>query len=306
MSSIILHHFDLSPFAEKIRMALGLKRAKWLSVQIPMVMPKPDLVALTGGYRKTPVLQIGADIYCDTQRIAQQLEQCYPEPSLYPGGTDGLATALGLWSNGEFFTAGAALSMASNDQIPEAMQKDRRAFFSHMRFDEMSEKLPHLYAQFAAHVQLVEDQLATGQAFLTGAAAGWADIQAYFNIWMARNNLANAEQLMAGFPSLPAWEKRLQALGHGQRDEISAQDALDIAFSSEYAPPIGVCADNPEGLAAGDSVAVAPTDYGIVPVQGILVGLDNRNISIVRKDPRTGEVCVHFPRIGYEVKTSSC
>ena len=30
-------------------------------------MPKPNLTALTGGYRKTPVLQIGADIYCNSQ-----------------------------------------------------------------------------------------------------------------------------------------------------------------------------------------------------------------------------------------------
>jgi glutathione S-transferase len=55
MTDIILHHFDISPFAEKIRLAFGIKNLSWHSVEIPLVMPKPDLTALTGGYRKTPV-----------------------------------------------------------------------------------------------------------------------------------------------------------------------------------------------------------------------------------------------------------
>jgi hypothetical protein len=66
MSELILHHYPTSPFAEKARLLLGFKGLSWRSVHISPVMPKPDLTALTGGYRKTPVLQIGADIYCDT------------------------------------------------------------------------------------------------------------------------------------------------------------------------------------------------------------------------------------------------
>jgi glutathione S-transferase len=50
----------------------------WGSVEIPVIMPKPDLTALTGGYRKTPVLQIGADIYCDSQLIMRELEAAAP------------------------------------------------------------------------------------------------------------------------------------------------------------------------------------------------------------------------------------
>ena len=75
MTDIILHHYGLSPFAEKVRIGLGLKQAAWKSVDIPNVMPKPDLMPLTGGYRKTPVMQVGADIYCDTQLIMLELEQ---------------------------------------------------------------------------------------------------------------------------------------------------------------------------------------------------------------------------------------
>jgi glutathione S-transferase len=118
MTELILHHFDASPFAEKIRLVLGFKGLAWRSVQIPMVMPKPDLTVLTGGYRKTPVMQIGADIYCDTRRIAIELERRHPHPSLFPGGNFGLSLVMGSWSDRTFFEPGAALSMGTNPELP--------------------------------------------------------------------------------------------------------------------------------------------------------------------------------------------
>ena len=93
MTDIILHHYETSPYSEKVRLGLGLKGLAWGSVEIPVIMPKPDLTALTGGYRKTPVLQIGADIYCDSQLIMRELERRHPTPSFYPAG-HGAADAL--------------------------------------------------------------------------------------------------------------------------------------------------------------------------------------------------------------------
>ena len=84
MSEIILHHYPESPFAEKIRLILGFKRLRYRSVVIPMMLPKPDVIALTGGYRRTPILQIDSDIYCDTALIAEVLERIQREPTLYP------------------------------------------------------------------------------------------------------------------------------------------------------------------------------------------------------------------------------
>ena len=88
MSELILHHYDMSPYAEKIRLALGLKGLPWRSVQTPMVLPKPDHIELTGGYRRVPVLQIGADIYCDTHLITRVLDRIQPEPPLSPPGRE--------------------------------------------------------------------------------------------------------------------------------------------------------------------------------------------------------------------------
>jgi glutathione S-transferase len=86
MAELILHHYDMSPYAEKIRLALGLKGLPWRSVVAPMVMPKTDLVELTGGHRRVPVLQIGADVYCDTHLIARVLDEVKPAPPLAPPG----------------------------------------------------------------------------------------------------------------------------------------------------------------------------------------------------------------------------
>src|ERR1700687_2733100 len=86
MADIILHHYDTSPYSEKVRLGFGLKGLAWASVELPQIMPKPNLTALTGGYRKTPVLQIGADIYCDSQLIMRELERRHPTPSFYPAG----------------------------------------------------------------------------------------------------------------------------------------------------------------------------------------------------------------------------
>src|SRR5438046_1800831 len=62
------------------------------------VMPKPDLIALTGGYRKTPVLQIGSDIYCDTKVMVRVLDRIRPEPPLMPKGHEASCAMQEQWS----------------------------------------------------------------------------------------------------------------------------------------------------------------------------------------------------------------
>jgi len=302
MSDIILHHFDLSPFAEKIRLALGFKGLAWRSVQIPLIMPKPDLTALTGGYRKTPVMQIGADIYCDTQRIARELEERFPEPTLFPAGSEGLALALSAWSDKAFFEPGAGLSMGTNEELPEPILVDRKAFFNFMDFDTLDASLPHLYGQLRSHALLVERQLADGRDYVLGNVPGWADILAYFPVWMVRANVAGVDALFARFEAMARWETRMQTIGHGERTELEAEQAIAIARDSVSAVEMRVDADDPLQLEAGCAVEVSPDDYGIVPVAGTLIQLTAEDIAIGREDARAGELVVHFPRIGYRVQ----
>ncbi|MDP3824974.1 MAG: glutathione S-transferase, partial [Polaromonas sp.] len=108
MADLILHHYPTSPFSEKVRLILGYKQLAWKSVIIPSIMPKPDVLALTGGYRKTPFLQVGADIYCDSALIADVLEHLQPTPSLYPEPGKGLARTLAQWADSTLFWAAMA------------------------------------------------------------------------------------------------------------------------------------------------------------------------------------------------------
>ena len=305
MTAIILHHFDISPFAEKIRLALGIKNLAWHSVQIPIVMPKPDLTALTGGYRKTPVMQIGADIYCDTQHIARELERIQPAPSLFPEQSAGLALALSSWSDKVFFQPGAGLAMGTNAEIPEPILEDRKAFFNFMDFDTLDDNLPHLYGQLRAQAAWVDRQLTDGRAYLLGDAPSWPDVLAYFVVWMARANIADVTPLFAPFQDMAEWEERLAAIGHGRRSEMDADEALAIARDSEAQTEVQVDGDDPLGLAPGAAVTVAPDDYGIVPVAGELLRLTMDDIAIRRTDPRAGEIVVHFPRVGYRVQQAA-
>src|SRR2546430_17051578 len=128
MSDIILRHYETSPYAERVRLGLGLKGVAWGSVESLVIMPKPVLAALTGGYRKAQVLQIGADIYCDSQLIMRELERRHPTPSFYPAGR-GAADALAWWAEKTTFSPAASIFFAKKpDPLPEGVLEDRAKF----------------------------------------------------------------------------------------------------------------------------------------------------------------------------------
>jgi len=299
---LILHHFEPSPFAEKVRLMFGLKGLPWRSVQIPMVMPKPDLTLLTGGYRKTPVLQIGADIYCDTRLIAVELEKRFPQPTFFPGGNRGMSLALASWSDRAFFEPGAALSMGLNKSgLPQAIINDRKAFFKFMDFDMLERDIPHLSTQLRAQADLVNEQLADGRDYVFGNERSLADVHAYFVVWMVRGHVPTAQKLFAGYDRMLAWEVRMQATGQGTHTPMAAAEAHDAARISTPQGGSGADPDDESGLEAGERVVVTPDDYGCVPVVGELLTLTLREIAISRSDPKVGTVAVHFPRIGYRI-----
>lgn len=282
---------------------MGLKQLRWSSVQIPMIMPKPDFTSITGGYRKTPVLQIGADIYCDTSLIARELESRFPTPTLFPDAMCGLGFALGQWSDKAFFQSGAALSMGENKEIPEPVLTDRKAFFNFMDFDNMAAEMPNCYAQFLAHCQLLDDEIKDlSTDFLAGDAASWVDIQAYFPVWMALGNIPRAKELLTPFVAILNWAECISNIGHGQRSELEGQVALTIARDSEPANSGTVSASAFHDFGAGDAVTVTPDDYGNVPVAGTLRSLSNYRITITRSDANLGTTAVHFPRVGYVIE----
>lgn len=306
MSDIIFHHYPQSPVAEKVRVVLGIKDLRWQSVEIPRIPPKPDLMPLTGGYRRTPVLQVGADIYCDSQCIIRELERRFPEPTLYPGGADGMAYGLSRWTDGTLFETiiGVVLGSA-HESLPPEFAGDRGRLYFGPDFDlaQTGADLPHLLAQARGQLGWAEQRLAAGRAFMLGDDPGLPDALVYYLVWFLRGRYAGGPAFLEEFTNLAQWEERVQELGHGESTEMSSADALAIARKSEPATLAKEDPRDPQGLTPGMSVAVAPdVDGGDPPVTGEVLAVDAETITIVREDPQVGTVAVHFPRVSYRVR----
>lgn len=300
MTTPILHHYDTSPFSEKVRLLFGLKGVSWSSVEIPVIMPKPAYTPLTGGYRRTPSLQIGADVYCDTQVILAELERRYPDPPAVRGGLD---WALNLWADRLFFQTTVPVIFGEiGDHVPADFIKDREAL-SGRPFDTSTMKAaaPALASQWRAQAAWIEDQLSVAP-WLSGASAGLADIAAYMNVWFLGRSLpAMVERFTQGLPKVRDWSTRVAAIGHGTRTEMPGAEALAVAKAADPAPAPAHDPANPQMLTPGQDVMVMADDYGRDPVRGTLVAAAVDRTVIAREDPSVGKVHVHFPKTGYFV-----
>jgi glutathione S-transferase len=308
MSDIILHHYPVSPFAEKIRLGLGIKGLAWKSVIIPMVMPKPDLIPLTGGYRKTPVMQIGADIYCDTQLILREVERRHPTPSFYPNGSAGVADAFAFWAEKFMFSpcVGVAFALGKNsDRFDDAFKADR-AKFSGRDFDiaKMKAALPKLLDQLRAHLAHLDTMLSDGRKFLFGDKPGIGDLAPYHCLWFIAEHASPDAPPLKDLPRLRDWMKRVAAIGHGKPSEIDGKAALEIARQAKPETKAAADPNDPEGRKPGVMISVMADDTGRDPVTGELVSSSAQEIVIKRDDPIVGEVMVHFPRAGFIVSTA--
>ncbi len=306
MHDIIFHHYPQSPVSEKVRVAFGLKGLAWRSVDIPRMPPKPDLMPLTGGYRRTPVMQIGADVYCDSLCILRELERRYPEPGFFPGRAGGgLGWSLASWTDGAFFETAIKLVLANNlDEMPADFADDRAQLYFGPGHDlrQAQADLPHIIAQLRAQFVWVEGQLVPEGDFLTGGEPALADALCYYLVWFLRGRWVDGPGFFAQFPALVAWEARVAAIGHGAPTDLDAKQALQIAAAATPATPEDVDPADPLGLRVGMEVGVVPEGDGGDPVVlGRVRAVDAHRIAILREEPEIGPVCVHFPRLRYRV-----
>jgi glutathione S-transferase len=301
---IILHHYPMSPFAEKVRSIFGFKGLSWVSVHIPNIMPKPDLTALTGGYRKTPVLQIGADIYCDTALIADVLEERAPTPTLYPSGVTCASRILAQWADSTLFWTAipfamqpAGLAHMFEGTPPEAIKAfgDDRAVF---RANMPRMRPADANAAFALYLERLEETLGE-QAFFFGTAPSIADFSIYHCLWFVTRG-GPVAKIFESFPALQNWRSRIAAFGYGTHEKLDGSAA--IAIARDATPETSPGNFDTHGLAIGDRVVAAATDTGVDPIEGTLYGATKTAFSIAREDQRAGMVVVHFPRLGFELR----
>jgi len=309
MPELILHHFLTSPFSEKVRLVLGYKQLSWQSVIVPAILPKPDVVALSGGYRRTPLLQIGADVYCDTALICEVLEQLQPAPSLYPAPVEGLSRLLAQWADTSLFWAAVAgpreptRMYGGAPEAAAAFIEDRKAMFG------SNTLLPAADAAAACKVYLqrLSDMLSR-QPYLLGDQPCIADFAAYHPLWLTRICSPAHADIYQPMPALLDWMDRMRVVGHGKmQQDLDSTRAIAIAASAEPLPvghgplPDGIFADE-HGIALGSRVSITAESFGVEATEGELVAATRTHYSLRRTDLRAGTVHVHFPRIGYVLK----
>lgn len=309
MHELILHHYPTSPFAEKARLMLGFKQLSWRSVMIPAVMPKPDLTALTGGYRKTPVLQVGADIYCDTALIARRLEAEKATPALFPEGQEFNVASFAQWADAQIFLHAVSLvfqpeSIAARfGKLPPEFLKvfiaDRSTLFSggqatRVPLEQAKHQWPTLMARLQQQLEREPGDFLFGEPSL-------ADFAMAHPLWFLRGTPVTAP-LVDAYPAVAAWLERVLGFGHGAPSEMSGEEAVAIAREATPAAlPVDALSD-PNGFAVGQRVAIAAVDYGVDAVEGELVFSGHEQLILRREDERAGIVHVHFPRLGFRLE----
>jgi len=309
MTELILHHYPTSPFAEKTRLMLGFKGLSWRSVLISPVMPKPDLVALTGGYRKTPVLQVGADIYCDTALIARRLDQEKALPAFFPEGQEFTVATFAAWADSVLFQHAVSLVFQPESVAvrfarlpPEAIKAfvaDRAQLFSGGTASRLPlEQAKHQWPVFMARL---EQQLQREERDYLFGEPSIADFAVAHPLWFLKGTPVTSP-LVDEYPAVHAWLGRVLGFGHGAYSELSAEEALEIARSTAPAPLPEDGFSDPNGFKVGDQVSVAAIDYGVDPVVGELLYAGAEELIVRREDPRAGVVHVHFPRLGFKLE----
>ncbi|MGR8918187.1 MAG: glutathione S-transferase family protein [Gammaproteobacteria bacterium] len=305
MTDLILHHYDFSNFSEKVRLVLGHKNLAWHGVVIPAYAPKPDYEPLTAGYRRTPALQLGADVYCDTRLICEVLDELAPAPPLYPGDDPVLTRArcetLVSWAEGALMRPVALwITGLHAERFPDAFHADRARLHGKPQPDvaRVRASAAKYASQVEAQIGWIADLLRHGGDYILPEGRSLADFALYEAPWFLRT-IGGAAAVPASLAPAAAWIERVRAIGHGRHAPLTATAALDAARAAEPVP-LAAAGATPEGLAPGDAAVVTPFDQHS-PARGRLVAADGARITLATESPRTGLVHVHFPRLGYRL-----
>ncbi len=300
--TLILHHYDISPFSQKAQKMMGLKELSWQSVEMPMIAPKPDVEALTGGYRGTPVLQIGRDVFIDNWMIARALDE-FDDSGPAINAQGGLReAALYAWGERLFTPLLHAALAAYQSEWDADFLADRKRVFPDVDFDTLDVSDPDRRSQVRAYLGTVEAQLSLDQDFLGGAQADSCDIHVWGMVWMIHSALPALMPIVETFPRLTDWYERVSALGTGDREDVK----IDVAWQSLKDGPARLLPDTPdqEPLApwVGEVVDIAAGSADRGSASGRLLAVDHEQV-VLGVEPISGEAAqVWFPRFGYHLR----
>mmetsp|Transcript_7222 Transcript_7222/g.9419 ORF Transcript_7222/g.9419 Transcript_7222/m.9419 type:complete len:318 (+) Transcript_7222:50-1003(+) len=308
---IVLHHYPESVFSEKVRILLGIKGLKWRSLEVPIINKGRITSEWTGGYRRIPVMQIGADFYCDTELICRELEKRFPTPGRLLQENELSIIASHFFDRVIFNGVTANMFSSSSDfalnnlDMAEFMQ-DRQVLIgeSALSVKIKGKTRKTMRNQLLANLALCEKVLLDGRKFMIpGDLPSLLDVSAYAQFWFINNTLSTNE--LASFKRIAEYMLRMKTFGHGFRKSITVQECRAMAKKSMLSKILAFNS-NSIHLERGSIVGVRPADFGDFDVLGTLVGSSSDEIIIERHDKDIGgTVRVHFPHQGYFVQASS-
>ncbi len=303
MHDIIFHHYPQSPVAEKVRVIFGIKQLNWRSVIIPRLPPKPDLLPLTGGYRQTPVMQIGADVYCDSQCIIRELERRFPQPTLFPGGSQGMAWGVSRWTDELLFkTAMTVVFAAPTASMSDELLRDRLALYYEpgTTRTDLRRQLQDSVADLRAQIGWMDERLST-RKYMLGSEPGLPDALAYYVVWFLRGRYQLGPDFLAEFGFVNRWEEDIQNLGHGLPTDFTAEHALATALVATSTSTATIDPISAGQFHLGQAVEVV-TNNGGTTVRGELQALSRETVVIKQQNDSVGTIAIHFPRVGYRLR----
>lgn len=303
MSELILHHYALSPFSEKIRLMLGYTGLAWQSAISPAMPPRPIVDPLAGGYRKIPVAQIGADIFCDTRIISSEIAKLADRPLLTVENC-----SIEIQEFVQFVDRTAFMATVVSGSPKKAMLLLLTHFtpWSAYRFIkdragiQKTSKSKRITAAdgldiMRDFIKELDEKLA-GQAFLFADEPCSADFSTYHVLWFRDKTRGNKD--LRKLANLSRWWDAMSKFGHGQQVKVKKNAVFKQALAEQ---PRQLPGNGDAHPLMGKSVQIQPDDYAQTPTQGTLVFAGKDRWIVARETEDFGTLHVHFPLLGYEI-----
>ena len=267
-----------------------------------MIAPKPDVEALTGGYRGTPVLQIGRDVFIDNWMIARALDEFDSNGSAINAQGGLREAALYAWGERLFTPLLHAALAAYQSEWDADFLADRKQVFPDVDFDTLAADDLDRRSQVRSYLGTVESQLGLGQDFLGGAQPDGWDIHVWGMVWMIYSALPALMPIVGTLPRLTDWYERMSALGTGDREDVE----IDVAWQALKDGPARslpkTSAQEPLAQWVGEAVDISAGSADRGSASGRLLAVDQEQV-VLGVEPISGESAqVWFPRFGYHLK----
>jgi glutathione S-transferase len=211
MGEINLYQYPISPFTEKVRRVLTYKHLNWNPIDCHYE-DKTNLLAVTkGAWTRVPVLEWDGEVVYNSADIIKWLDRKMPANRVIPDDARGLIEIVDHWADNTFFMAVLFLTIPDLlEGVGDAKLTANREKLIGMTTAQMRERHAPMKEQLAAHLRMIDDQLA-GKDFFLGKRFTMADASLYhplFFLALIPSNFA----MVNDYNNVSRWYERIRDL----------------------------------------------------------------------------------------------